>query len=100
MSDTQLNFIDAEEQRLFAEVDLSYKCVDFLRSEVGRYLEGVALQDIKECAVELLDVDSTDAKAIQAIQLKANSARNFLRWLNEAIAIGENSGQLLATYRD
>jgi hypothetical protein len=102
MSDTNqdINFIDENERRLFADVDFHCKCVDFLRSEIGRYLEGCAVQDIKDCAIELLDVDASDADAIRKIQTKAGSARNFLAWLNEAIAIGENSGQLLETYRD
>jgi hypothetical protein len=78
-----------------AEYDLGKKCQEFLNTDVGRYLHGVAAQEVQTCASYLLDCDPDDAKAIRAIQSRAKGAHNFIVWLNEAIENGEQAGLLI-----
>ena len=82
-----------EDLSLFAAADLGEKARSFLGTDLGRYLKGCAEQQINECSRQLLKIHHANAKEIQLLQSKAQTASNFLTWINEAIGMGDNAFQ-------
>ena len=82
-----------EDLSLFAAADLGEKARSFLGTDLGRYLKGCAEQQIHECSRQLLKVHHENAKEIQLLQNKAQTASNFLIWIGEAIGMGDNAFQ-------
>lgn len=73
---------------LFAQADLGEQAREFLTTDLGKYLAGCAEQQINDCSRELLKVCPTNTDKIQLLQSKAQTASNFLVWINEAIDMG------------
>ena len=78
-----------EDLSLFASADLGEQARSFLGTDLGRYLKGCAEQQINECSRQLLKVHPGNANEIQLLQSKAQTASNFLIWINEAIGMGD-----------
>jgi len=76
---THSDLFDAEKY-LFAEFELGGEVEDFLKSAVGRYVLGVATQEIQEAVSNMLD-EHTYAAELR----KAQRARDAVRWLIEAV---------------
>jgi len=90
--DTDINdneLFSGEELEMFALADLGEKAVGFRDSQIGRLMIGFALQEIREHANALLEVDPVNVDEIRRIQQKAGVARLFLRFIEEAISSGE-----------
>ena len=82
-----------EDLSLFAAADLGEKARSFLGTDLGRYLKGCAEQQINDCSRQLLTVSPNNTDEIQLLQGKAQTASNFLIWINEAIGMGDNAFQ-------
>ena len=82
-----------EDLSLFAAADLGEKARSFLGTDLGRYLKGCAEQQINDCSRQLLTVSPHNTNEIQLLQGKAQTASNFLIWINEAIGMGDNAFQ-------
>ena len=74
---------------LFAQADLGEQARDFLKTDIGRYLTGCAEQQINDCSRELLKVLPSNTDKIQLLQNKAQTASNFIAWVQEAIDMGD-----------
>lgn len=101
---TTMEFISDRERVLFAEARLGEAVRDFLASEVGSYLHGVATQEYEEAKSELMELDpdlSLDySKEVAKIRSKAWNAEHFMSWLADLIQQGDNSYNLLQEERD
>lgn len=64
-------------------------------SHIGRFLELRAMQVVETALEEFKQVDPFDHKAVLALQLLIKSAENWLGWLDEAVAAGEQAEAVL-----
>ncbi|WP_020409812.1 hypothetical protein [Hahella ganghwensis] len=71
------------EKYLFAEFRLGCDVEDFLKTDVGRYIVGVAKQEIQESITELLN-GQTHAPNESALY-KARRAKDAVHWLLQAV---------------
>lgn len=90
-----IDFQNENEEVWFAQANLGMQATDFLDTDLGKVLKGYAQQEIQECALALLTVKIHDEETIASLQMRAMAARNFLRWIEEAIVTGENAHQML-----
>lgn len=65
------------------------------QNAVGRYLELRAIQTVEAAQAEFVHTNPFDHKAILALQLRIKSAENWLGWLDEAVASGEQAEAVL-----
>lgn len=87
-----IEFVSDQERLYFHQAKLGEDVIQWLNSPVGRYLHGVANQEIEELrdALEKCDPDSRRGKRkIRKLQLKAQAARYFMQWCTEAVQNGE-----------
>ena len=77
-----------ELDHLVAEAELGEAARNFVDSELGQCVLGMAKQQIEEARSELEDVDPDDAKQVTSAQNKAKLARMFNQWLVELIDNG------------
>ena len=100
---SDIQFVDEQEREYFAEAVLGQSMVEFLTSDVGRYLHGCAKQEYDRCRDEMFDLDpyTPEGKA-QFLKLKADAvaAAHFMRWCAEAISRGQQAEFMLANYRE
>lgn len=96
-------FLNEEEEALFAEVVLGDEAVTFLNSDLGRALRGYALQRREEAKEALLaaDMDTHEGRQqIKAAQFQAAVANQFLQFVQEALSRGEMAHQQLLQMRE
>lgn len=83
------------DQQAFSEIkraiEFGLDAQRFMESDIGRYLTKRANAEVEAAQEDLLAVDPTDAKAVQALQNKAVVARTFLMWMGEAVTEGEQA---------
>jgi len=65
----------------------------FFKTDIGRYVVGVANQEIQDGYVQLEEADPEDSKLIRKVQNKIAQARLAILWLNEVIAMGRQEQQ-------
>lgn len=97
-----VEFVDEKEKELFARSHLGVKVRDFLESDVGRYLQGRAQQEIEQAQVDALECNPRTwwgRRKLMKLQEKAGVARSFVKWIVEAIQDGEVAYQELSEYR-
>lgn len=86
---------DSEDLRLLAQVKLGAEVTQSLGPVLSEYLETRA-QGARLRALEKLEkVSPTDSKAIAVLQVEAQSARNALLWLADAVQRGESAEEEL-----
>jgi len=74
-----------------ATVEIGDLAEEFMKSKLGRYLQGASDQD-KQLALEQLGkVNPADTESIIALQIKASSAEGAIQWLKEAILMGQQA---------
>ena len=98
-----IEFVDSREQEYFAQAKIGEEIRQFLSSTTGRYLHGCARQELEDVRTELekCNIDSLfGRRKVKRLQVKAESARNFMRWLAEAMMEGDNAFRELESYRD
>lgn len=76
---------------LLAESMLGEDCLEFARSDVGRYMIGRADMEIKEATELLKKVLPFRWKRIQQLQNQIKVAENTKRWLLEQIVSGRTA---------
>lgn len=82
-----------DELSLFATAELGENTRSFLGSDIGKYLVGCATQEIESAGRKLLKVAPTNVEKINELQMQAQTASNFLIWINEAIGMGDVAHQ-------
>ena len=98
-----VEFVDEKERELFARARLSESVLDFLRSDVGRYLHGRAKLELEEAKDQLLDCNPFSfwgRRKMRKIQMRAEVARSFMRYVSDAITDGEIAYQELKERED
>lgn len=96
-------FLDEEEEALFAEVMLGDEAVRFLNTDLGRLLRGYALERREDAKEALLSADpdtETGLQKIKAAQLQAAVANQFLQFVQDALSRGEMAHQQLLQKRE
>lgn len=83
-------------EELIAAAELGEEARNFLASDLGKVMLGIAKQEVQLAQAALLDVKPTDAEAITLLQNKARLGLNFEQWLLELLSKGENA---LAVFR-
>jgi hypothetical protein len=97
-----IQFIDQREREYFSQAKLGQDVIDFMHSDVGRYLHGCAKQEVEahRDALEKCNPDTIwGRRKIRRLQGKADAARNFMTWCAEAITAGEMAYHQLEEYR-
>lgn len=80
---------DSEDLKLLAQVRLGVEVTQRLGPVLSEYLETQA-QEARLRALEKLEkISPTDSAAISILQVEAQSARNALQWLSNAVQRGE-----------
>jgi len=82
------DLFDAEKY-LFAEFKMGSDAEAFLESDIGRYVLGIAQQEIQENVNKLLDEDVHVCKD-DSIK-RAQRARDAIQWLLSAVSAGQEA---------
>ena len=90
-AETPIQFLDENEKALFHEARLGEEAICFLESDLGKLISARANLDIQEAQASLLDVDPEDTATIRRLQFKAAVARQFPRWLADAVRNGDDA---------
>ena len=67
----------------------------FIRTPLGRFLEGKARDEEAAALAELVDADPEDAKANRELRNRIHVARMFLTWIGDAIEAGQQAHRQL-----
>ncbi|MBF0212369.1 MAG: hypothetical protein HQM00_02255 [Magnetococcales bacterium] len=78
-----------------SEVRLARKGIQLLRTDIGQYLIGQAVESILVAHRALETVLPEDTTEIRKLQTQAHNGRSFIQWLDEAIQRGLDMEQLL-----
>lgn len=92
-------FINRQEEALFAEAMLGQNAIDFLNSDLGRLLRGYALQELMICQEKLLKTPFWRWRKIIKLQQRAAVAQQFVQFVYEAIQHGEVAEQNMKQMR-
>ena len=74
-----------------AQVLIGDDAEEFLASELGRTILGMAKQEVDTAALEMKEVDLKDEKKLREIQNRIWRATQFESWLRELIAAGREA---------
>ena len=83
------------EDELNAEMIIGDDARQFLESELGRTILGMAEQEKLSAQEELCSVDAEDAKRIRDLQNTVARANSFAGWLIELINRGADAEKIL-----
>jgi len=93
-----IEFISPQEREYFARAHLGEEAIQFLNSNIGKYLHGCAKQEV-ELLRDALEQHNPDSifgrRKIRKLQKKAEVARYFMQWCAEVINDGEHAFQQL-----
>ncbi len=78
-------------EELIAAAELGEEARNFLASDLGKCILGMAQQEVALAQVAMETVNPTDAVAIVALQNQAKLARWFEQWLLELLDKGESA---------
>lgn len=78
-------------EEIAAEVEMGELARDFVKSELGKCLIGMAHQEIAEAQLGLETVSPNDLEKITELQNKAKLGRMFEQWLVELIDRGNSA---------
>lgn len=81
----------SELDELIAEAELGKAAEEFLASDLGRVLIGMADQEVALAQEELEGAPATDSVKIREIQNRAWRARQFKQWLAELVDKGKQA---------
>lgn len=84
----------SSQDELVAEAELGEEAKQFLESDLGKCLIGMAQQEVLLAQEALGSVDPTDVKAIMALQNKMHLGMSFEGWLLELIDKGNAAIQV------
>lgn len=96
-------FLNSEEEALFAQARLGEDAINFLNSDLGRVMRGFALQEVADAKNVLLIADPLTPegqKIIRDAQFKAAVANQFLGFIQEITNASEGAYQQLRQMRE
>ena len=96
-----VEFTSTEQKEYFQEARLGIDFENFLRSDVGRFLQARAVREYESAKEGILDCNPDSffgRRKIKKFQQQAAAADNFLNWCAEAITNGRQAEQLLEDY--
>jgi hypothetical protein len=103
-----VSFADELERELFARAKLGEQVRAFLETPVGRYLHGRARTEMQQCEVDALEAlmefdiplwgRVIGRRKLRKIRQRSESAKNFVRWLADAIIDGDHASKELDEY--
>lgn len=74
-----------DDKVLFAQFQLGCAAEEFLQTDLGKYLKGVAKQEIEESLLEMLKQD----QPCPALHKKAQRAKDAMAWIVETIEMAK-----------
>jgi len=83
--------VDKETKTILSQVDVGLQAEQFFKTELGKYLTQIAIEEATSAAEDLKVVDPYDTSKIMKLQIKAQVAEAALKWLGEAILIGRQA---------
>lgn len=92
--------LDPTSRVLMSEVILGQDGEEFLRSELGKTMLGMARQDYAEAVLKLAEVPWWRKGQIRSLQRQADHAKRFLDYLRELILRGRSAQAALAEGED
>lgn len=90
-----LETLDPTTRTLVAEADLGNQTIEWLRSELGRYIVGCAHQEIADAQAQLATTLPWRRRRIQELQNRVWRARTLLSWLRELLLSGHQATRIL-----
>lgn len=93
-----IEFVSEQQRQYFQEARLGIDFETFLRSDVGRCLQGRAVAEYEEAKEGMLKCNPDSffgRRKIRKFQQQAKAANNFLSWCVDAITNGRQAEQLL-----
>ncbi len=88
----EVEFINDRERILFARARLGTDALDFLRSNVGRYLHGRAKADYEQAKEDLTKCNPDSfwgRRKIRRVQVRLEVAQKFMKYCIDAITDGD-----------
>ena len=73
---------------LIAHAAIGEQVADFLETDIGKILVGIAKQEYQLAIEAIAETDPFDAKAIQKLQNQAQLYKHFREWLAELVDKG------------
>ncbi len=92
--------MNTEDQELIAEAMLGNEAVEFLKSELWKYMAGVAEQEVQVALQALSTVDPIDTEAVRKLQNKVKMYSDFEEWLAELVSKGNDAIEAYKQTRD
>lgn len=83
-------------EQLSAEVEIGEAARDFVASDLGRTVLGMAKQEVDAAMIEFADADPSDLAKLRTLQIKVKFGLTFEQWLTELITRGNEA---LEVYR-
>ena len=91
MSNEQID----ELRQLEAELNLGHKAKQFFESDIGRYLLGVASQELALERRKFENCDPNHAETMKGIHYNIRCIKGTINWLNELIQRGSDAAYQL-----
>ena len=91
---------DPELDFLFAEATLGIQVDEWLSTDVGRYVQGRAKNELKDIQLKLLSIPAWQEDTAKHLQQKAQGLQQMMGWLAEAINNGHASELALQEAED
>lgn len=76
---------------LVATAELGEEAKNFLASDLGRCLLGLAQQEAALASEKLETVDAKDSEQVRQLQYQVKFGRSFEGWLKSLVADGDNA---------
>jgi hypothetical protein len=86
----------SEKDVLYAQAILGRDALDFINSELGRTMVGIAEQEVAEAMDALKTVSTWRRRKIQELQARVWRAESFQAWLIDLAHAGESAEQALS----
>ena len=80
-----------------AIIDMGLQAEQFLKSDLGRYLVGVADAESHAATEELKTINPMNSRKVMALQIKIQVAEAAVKWLATAIIEGQQAEHQLMT---
>ena len=83
--------MSVENEELIAAAELGEEARNFLAGDLGKYLLGMAEQEVLAAQEDLEGVNPEDTKAVRDLQMKARFGRKFKEWLLGLVQDGDEA---------
>ncbi len=86
--DEQIAALGPTERTAFAEAAMGRDAIEFIKSQLGRYIVGCAKQEADDALLELKRVFPWRRRRIQQLQAQIWRAESFAGWLGDLVIRG------------